>query len=101
MHYEGRGVPRDYAEALVWFRRAAEQGEPAAQANLGRIYGNGQGVPQDYILAHMWFNLAGVSGDEHARESRDNVAKQMTTTQIVEAQRLAREWMAAHRAGVR
>ena len=25
MHHEGRGVPQDYAEAMRWYRKAAEQ----------------------------------------------------------------------------
>ena len=44
----------------------------------------------------MWLNLAAAQGDEDARELRDIVAGQMTPSQIEEAQRLAREWIAAH-----
>ncbi len=98
MYNVGRGVPQDYTEAVKWYRRAAEQGNTVAQANLGRLYGNGQGVSQDYTLAHMWLNLAGTDFED-ARELRDTVAKQMTPAQIAEAQRLAREWSEAHRAG--
>ena len=65
------------------------------------MYSSGEGVPQDYTLAHMWFNLAGASGLEEAHGTRDTVAKLMTPAQIAEAQRLAREWTAAHRVGVR
>ena len=97
-YYWGEGVLQDYAQAVAWYRRAAEQGDAIAQYNLGVVYSNGEGVPQDYTLAHMWFNLAGTDF-EHAREWRDTVAKQMTPAQIAEAQRLAREWTAAHRAG--
>jgi len=31
----GEGVPQDYAEAVKWYRLAAEQGYAAAQFNLG------------------------------------------------------------------
>src|SRR5262245_31374536 len=31
---EGKGVPKDYAEAVRWYRKAADQGEPTAQNNL-------------------------------------------------------------------
>jgi TPR repeat protein len=88
----GKGVPQDDTEALKWLRPAAEEGVNTAQMKLGIIYQSGKGVPQDYIHAHMWFNLAGVQGNKKAAELRDNLAKQMTTVQIVEAQRLAREW---------
>lgn len=60
------------------------------------MYHRGDGVPQDYVLAHMWWNLAAAQGVEDARGLRDNVAGMMTPSQIEEAQRLAREWSAAH-----
>jgi TPR repeat protein len=62
------------------------------------MYFDGQGVPQDYVLAHKWLNLAAAQGgmrSDTAVKARDNVASQMTPEQIAEAQRLAREWMAA------
>ena len=62
------------------------------------MYEDGKGVPQDYVQAHMWYNLAaaqgGMAGDTTVK-NRDRVAKRMTPAQIAEAQRLAREWMAA------
>ena len=42
----------------------------------------------------MWWNLAAVKGDSEAVECRDIVAKQMTSQQITEAQRHARECQA-------
>ena len=53
-------------------------------------------MSQDDVAAHMWFNLAGArsSGEERDTivELRDAVAERMTSEQIAEAQRLAREW---------
>jgi hypothetical protein len=37
-------------------------------------------------------NLAATRGNKDAIKNRDMVAKQMTPAQIVEAQKLAREW---------
>jgi len=37
----------DYAAALRLWRPLAEQGNPAAQYNLGVMYREGQSVPQD------------------------------------------------------
>ena len=48
----------DYPAALREFKALAEQGNVAAQNNLGVMYDSGQGVTQDYIQAHIWFNLA-------------------------------------------
>jgi len=69
----------------------AEQGDADAQINMGLVYYNGAGVPQDYVYAHMWWNIAASNGNENGGELRDLVAKEMTSSQIQEAQRLARE----------
>ena len=58
MYANGQGVPQDYAEAMKWYRKAADQGDDTAQYNLGLMYYNGRGVPQDYVAAHKWFSLA-------------------------------------------
>ena len=52
----------------------------------------GEGVTQDYVLAHMWFNLAVANVNENALGNRDRAASKMTSAQIAEAQKLAREW---------
>ena len=100
LYAEGRDVPQDYVEAVRWFRRAAEQGYARAQNNLGNRYANGQGVPQDYVQAHVWYNLAASrrSGEDRQRSirGREGAESRMTPDQIAEAQRLAREWDAAH-----
>ena len=99
MYDKGQGLPQDFAEAAKWYRKAADQGEALAQHNLGLSYETGKGVVQDYVLAHMWFNLAASrsTGKDQKRDSelRDFLAAKMTTAQIAEAQRLAREWKPA------
>ncbi len=86
----------DYATALSEWRPLAEQGLAQAQSILGYMYGRGEGVPQDYVAAHMWSDLAGAQGDIAGVVVRDSVAEEMTAAQIMEAQRLAREWLATH-----
>ena len=84
----------EYATALKEFTPLAEQGDATAQYNLGLMYGNGQGVLQDNIYAHMWFNIAASNGDGDAAKYRDLTAKEMTSNQLAEAQKLARECVA-------
>ena len=96
MDSKGQRGAQDYAEAVRWYRKAAEQGLPDAQFYLGLMYGKGQGVPQDYTQAHLWFNLAasrttGEDQQKHAK-ARDVIADMMTAAQVAEAQKLAREW---------
>ena len=95
----GLTVPRESAEAMVWYRRAAEQGNAAAQYQLGVIYFFGEGVRPDRVSAYMWFHLAGANGYAAGVPWRDRVARDMSPEQITAAQRLAREWVEAHRAG--
>jgi TPR repeat protein len=101
MYYRGDGVRRDYAEAVRLVRAAAEQGEALAQANLGFLYAEGRIVPQDFTQAYMWSEIA-MSGapDAEVREqvasTRERIGTQMSPVDVAEAQRLAREWSAAH-----
>ncbi len=93
MYLNGHGVPQDYAQAAYWFRRAAEQGFIFGQYMLGKAYLNGHGVTMSKVQAHMWFSLAAAQGHDSARNFRDNVlAEDMTPAQLVDAERLAREW---------
>lgn len=66
MYYSGEGVPKDYRDALYWFRKAAEQGEATAQYNLGYMYYNGEGVEPDMKEAAKWFRLAAAQRDDKA-----------------------------------
>ena len=61
-YYNGRGVPKDYAESMKWYRMAAEQGLAQAQNNLGVAYRKGEGVPQDYPESMKWFLMAAEQG---------------------------------------
>ncbi|MCA8835846.1 MAG: sel1 repeat family protein [Proteobacteria bacterium] len=94
MYKNGEGVPEDYREAVKWFRLSAEQGHESGQYNLGGGYHFGNGVPKDYVLAYMWYNLAASNGFSGAGILRDIVEKEMTSNQIAEAQKLARECVA-------
>jgi hypothetical protein len=91
MYDQGRGVPQNDAEAVNWWRKAAEQGLANAQHNIGISYAQGQGVPQNYVNAYMWFNLAAAQGDQGAVKARDMTAQRMTPGQIAEAEQHARE----------
>ena len=96
MYYKGEGVPKDYAEARKWYRLAVKQGFAAAQYNLAIMYFGGRDVPRDFVQAHTLFSLALAQGDENGQIGRDVVVKEVTTEQILEAQRRAREWLKAN-----
>ena len=60
-------MPQDYAQAVTWYRKAAEQGNAAAQWGLGLLYVRGQGIPQDYTQADGWFRKAAEQGRADAQ----------------------------------
>ncbi len=55
------------AEAVKWWRKAAEQGDERAQYNLGRCYDKGEGVAQDKTEAIKWYRKAAEQGHEKAK----------------------------------
>ena len=62
MYYSGKGVERDYKQAVEWFRKVAEQGSAEAQNRMGNMYGRGHGVKQDYKQAAEWYRKAAEQG---------------------------------------
>ena len=57
---------QDYAEAMHWYRKAAEQGNAIAQFNLGVMYSNGEGIKRDQTEAVKWYRLAAAQGNVSA-----------------------------------
>ena len=100
MYAGGIGVPEDDAEAVRWYRLAAEQGDATARANLGNIYARGESVPQDLVYAYLWLNLSAAQGNDDARRNKERVMELMTHEELAEAQRLSggpsREWIEMH-----
>lgn len=77
MYYRGEGVPRDYAKAAEWYRKAAEQGIAAAQLNLGRMYEKGEGVPPDCKEAVKWYRKSAEQGNTDARFLLDKLLEKI------------------------
>ncbi len=96
-YYSGIGVAKDYAEAVRWYRKAADQGSAHAQYNLGLAFQSGAGVRKDDVEAYFWINIAASSLDQAlVRQSRDNVAKSLTASELSEVQERCRKWEEAH-----
>jgi TPR repeat protein len=56
----------DYAKAVEWCRKAADQGHAVAQNNLGVFYAAGNGVPKDEAKAMEWLFKAVEQGHKPA-----------------------------------
>ena len=60
---DGTGVPKDYKQAVYWYFKAAENGDPMAMERLYEAYHlNRLGLKRDDEKAHYWA--------EKARETR-------------------------------
>jgi TPR repeat protein len=73
MYANGEGVPEDDAEAVRWYRMAADQGHAKAQYNLGLMYGTGEGVSEDDAEAVKWYRLAADQGVAFAQNNLGNM----------------------------
>jgi TPR repeat protein len=56
------GEKLDLAEAAAWYRKAADQGHPLAQNELGFFYQQGFGLPEDVTQSLFWYRKAAEAG---------------------------------------
>lgn len=58
-----------------------EQGDAAAQFNLGLMYYKGNGVIQDYTRAHMWWTIPELGGMLEVLGEQGEIEQMMTSAQ--------------------
>ncbi|MFZ1007022.1 MAG: tetratricopeptide repeat protein [Candidatus Sulfotelmatobacter sp.] len=87
--------PKNDAEAVRWFRKAAVQGLAVAQERLGTMYQSGEGISQDDVEACFWLNLA-ASTVESAKEKSDKASVNLPPQSPSEAQERCRKWAETH-----
>ena len=63
----GDGVPVNLAKGAEWFTKAAMQGDPDAQLNLGMMYERGDGVTRNLRTAAEWYGKAADQGHVYAQ----------------------------------
>lgn len=63
LYAQGRGVGRDYSEAMRWYRKAAALGSGRAMSRIGWFYKKGWGVPQDDEAALRWWKKSAEKGN--------------------------------------
>ena len=67
MYENGRGVEKNYVQALDWYAKAANQGYADGQNNLGRMFSTGRGTAQNYLQAVAWYQKAADQGCDVAQ----------------------------------
>ena len=72
----------------------AGTGDAEAQYLLGGMYAEGTGVLPNYHLAMMWFTLAATQRNALALDARNEIAGLMTSEQVAETQKMARQCLA-------
>jgi TPR repeat protein len=99
MYEHGQGVAQNYAGAMSWYRKAADQGDAAAQTSVGSMHAMGHGVTTDYVEAIKWYRMAALQGDATAQ---CNVASLYATGRGVQQDpAMALKWYLRRRTGRR
>lgn len=82
MHMHGEMIlrsenpsPAQKRDAISWIKKAAELGNPYAQADLGSAYYKGDGILQDYQMAERYIKLAIENGHIESLYSLDSGVK--------------------------
>jgi TPR repeat protein len=88
-HERGTGVARDPARAAGWFRRAAEEGHPAAQLLWARMLAKGSGVDADLFAAHGWYTRSARAGHPVAQIELELLEKGFSEADLLKARALA------------
>jgi TPR repeat protein len=78
----GEGLPRNEADAVAWFERAATIQHARAQFQLGMAYISGGGVAQDPVLGYTWITLASANGDTEADSAIRELTPKLTRSEI-------------------
>lgn len=94
LYATGKGTPKDRPASVKWFRAAAEQGLTEAQFNLAQRYQHGQGVETNLAEAYKWFTLAAKQGLPDAVKESLPIKAELTSAQIVEAEKFAATFVA-------
>ena len=88
----------DYVNAALMFRKAARQGIPLAQQQLGELLKDGKGVEADKMQAYVWLLVSYDAGNQAAAADLQDLEATLGATQVAEAKTKARDLeQTAHR----
>ncbi|TAL27103.1 MAG: DUF4034 domain-containing protein [Alphaproteobacteria bacterium] len=80
----GKGVRPDNSQALIWYQKAADQGDTNAQIGLGRLYSSKAAMnnsPQEMDVAIMWYQKAADQGDPNGAKLVEQARRDKATVQ--------------------
>lgn len=74
IYYSGLGgAKQNYQEAMIWYKKAADQGDDGAENMLGYMYYYGNGVKPDYQQSFDWYTKSASQGNANAQYQLDNL----------------------------
>jgi TPR repeat protein len=95
-YLKGVGVQQDEGQAAKWLKKAANMGDPRAQAALSDLYIKGAGVQWGYVRAYTWAAIAaGQVGGENERLAF--LRQRMTRSESADANRRIQTWFHAQK----
>jgi hypothetical protein len=59
---DGVITPRKLPEAIGWYQKASDAGDPVSQFELASLYDNGFGLPKDPVQAAHWYEKSANQG---------------------------------------
>ena len=97
IYRRGIGTAKDPTEAAKWLSRAADLGYPRAALELGEAYWKGAAVKPDVVTAYMWIWLAFNAKEPGSEQVEQDLRKELSAKQLVQAKKKATDWAAKHR----
>jgi hypothetical protein len=98
LYESGSGVTSDDAEALAWFRKAAERGYASAMHSIGTMYAEGRAVEADPVEALAWYSVADLryppedaAEADANREEIEDLTAELDAEQVAHAKERAAE----------
>jgi len=81
------GYFRFRSSACKRWKKAAKEGHPGAQYELGLCYGEGKAFDLNLVKAYVWFSLSGEQGVRSGFENKEKIAQHLTQKQKIGAQK--------------
>ena len=81
----------DYINAAAMFRKAAMQGIPLAQQQIGNLLKDGKGVDADKMQAYVWLLVSYDAGNKAAGSDAAALEAALGANQVTEGKRKARD----------
>jgi TPR repeat protein len=75
-------VRQDYAAAMAWLRKAADQRDSKAQCAIGYMYEYGSGVEKDDQEAFRWMSLSVAQSDDKCKRLLSELENRMTSDEL-------------------